>query len=35
VLRTAADNVERWLEARWPENVRVQTILTSVEDLYA
>ena len=35
VLTAAADNVERWLEARWPENVHVQTILTSVEDLYA
>ena len=35
VLTAAADNVERWLDGRWPENVRVQTILTSVEDLYA
>jgi uncharacterized protein YlxP (DUF503 family) len=35
VLRTATDNVERWLEARWPDNVRIQRILTSVEDLRA
>jgi hypothetical protein len=34
VLAAAADNVERWLEARWPDNVRIQRILTSVEDLY-
>ena len=33
-LLAAAGNVERWLEARWPDNVRVQTILTSVDDLW-
>jgi uncharacterized protein len=33
VLSAAADNVERWIEARWPEHVRVQRIVTSVEDL--
>jgi uncharacterized protein len=33
VLSAAADNVERWLEARWPDNIRIQRILTSVEDL--
>ena len=33
VLSAAADKVERWLEARWPDNVRIQRILTSVEDL--
>ena len=33
VLAAAADNVERWLEARWPDNVRIQRIVTSVEDL--
>ena len=33
VLAAAADNLERWIEARWPENVSVQRIVTSVEDL--
>ena len=33
VLTTAADNVERWLEARWPDSVRIERIVTSVEDL--
>jgi uncharacterized protein len=33
VLCAAADNVERWLEARWPDNVRVQRFVTSVEEL--
>ena len=33
VLAAAADNLERWLEARWPENVRIQRIVTSVEEL--
>src|SRR5579884_1480827 len=33
VLAAAADNVERWIEARWPDNVYVQRIVTSVEDL--
>jgi len=32
-LRAAADNVERWLDARWPDGVRVQRIVASVEDL--
>ena len=35
VLAAAADNVERWLEARWPDNVHVERILTSVDDLCA
>jgi uncharacterized protein len=32
-LLAAADNVERWLDARWPDGVRVQRIVASVEDL--
>lgn len=32
-LSGAADNVERWILARWPEGVHVQRIVTSVEDL--
>lgn len=32
-LSAAADNVERWLDARWPEGVRVERVLASVEDL--
>jgi uncharacterized protein len=32
-LCSAADNLERWLEARWPDGVRVKRIITSVEDL--
>jgi uncharacterized protein YlxP (DUF503 family) len=32
-LSAAADNVERWLEARWPEGVRVERVVASVEDL--
>jgi uncharacterized protein len=32
-LRAAADNVERWLDARWPDGVRVERIVASVEDL--
>ena len=32
-LTAAADNVERWLEARWPDNVRIQRVVTSVEEL--
>jgi uncharacterized protein len=35
VLAAAADNLERWIEARWPENVSVQRIVSSVEDLSA
>jgi uncharacterized protein len=34
-LSTAADRVERWLHARWPDGVRVERIVTSVEDLRA
>lgn len=34
-LSGAADNVERWILARWPEAVHVQRIVTSVEDLRA
>jgi uncharacterized protein len=33
VLSAAADNVERWLDARWPDNVQIQRIVSSVEDL--
>jgi uncharacterized protein YlxP (DUF503 family) len=33
VLCAAADNVERWLQARWPDHVHVDRIVTSVEDL--
>ncbi len=32
-LSSAADNVERWLEARFPEGVHVERLLVSVEDL--
>jgi uncharacterized protein YlxP (DUF503 family) len=32
-LSAAADNVERWLEARCPDGVRVERMLASVEDL--
>ena len=32
-LASAADKVERWLDARWPDGVRVQRIVASVEDL--
>jgi uncharacterized protein YlxP (DUF503 family) len=32
-LSSAADNVERWILARWPEGVYVERIVTSVEDL--
>jgi uncharacterized protein YlxP (DUF503 family) len=34
-LSSAADNVERWILARWPEGVAVQRIVASVEDLIA
>jgi uncharacterized protein YlxP (DUF503 family) len=33
VLEAAADNVERWLHARWPDQVRVVRIVSSVEEL--
>ena len=32
-LTSAADKVERWLEARWPAGVQVRRIVASVEDL--
>ena len=33
-LTGAADNVERWLQARLPDGVRVERIVTSVKDLW-
>jgi uncharacterized protein YlxP (DUF503 family) len=33
VLEAAADEVERWLDARFPQGVRVERLLASVEDL--
>ena len=33
VLERSADEVERWLEARLPQGVRVERLLTSIEDL--
>src|SRR5205807_4256184 len=32
-LGAAADRIERWLDARWPEGVRVERVVASVEDL--
>ncbi|HEY2650947.1 MAG TPA: DUF503 domain-containing protein [Solirubrobacteraceae bacterium] len=32
-LSAAADNVERWLEARCPDGVRIERVMASVEDL--
>jgi hypothetical protein len=32
-LNSAADNIERWLEARVPDGVRVQRIVASVDEL--
>ena len=32
-LQASADQVERWILARWPEQVRVERVLASVEDL--
>ena len=32
-LQGAADNLERWLEARCPDGVRVERFVASVEDL--
>ena len=32
-LESAVDNVERWLESRCPDGVRVERIVASVEDL--
>ena len=33
VLEARADRVERWLESRFPDGVRVEKIVASVEDL--
>jgi uncharacterized protein YlxP (DUF503 family) len=33
VLQESTDGVERWLEARFPQGVRVEKVLASVEDL--
>jgi uncharacterized protein YlxP (DUF503 family) len=33
-LAAAVDNIERWLDARWPDNVQVQRIVTSVQELW-
>jgi uncharacterized protein YlxP (DUF503 family) len=32
-LEWAADNLERWLDARFPESVRVERTVASIEDL--
>jgi len=32
-LQAAADNLERWVRARWPEHVTVRQIISSVDDL--
>ena len=32
-LTAAADSVQRWLDARWPDGVRVERLLASVDDL--
>jgi uncharacterized protein YlxP (DUF503 family) len=32
-LSRAADNLERWLEARFPDGVRVERLVASVDDL--
>ncbi len=32
-LSAATDKLERWLEARWPEGVRVERVVVSLEDL--
>jgi len=32
-LTTAADNLERWLHARFPDGVSVQRTIASIEDL--
>jgi uncharacterized protein YlxP (DUF503 family) len=33
-LSAAADRLERWLDARWPDGVRVQRFVASVEELW-
>ena len=35
MLAAAADNVERWLAARFPDGVSIERIVLSVEDLIA
>jgi uncharacterized protein YlxP (DUF503 family) len=32
-LSAATDNVERWLQARFPDGVRVERLIASTEDL--
>lgn len=32
-LSAATDKLERWLEARWPDAVRVERVVISLEDL--
>lgn len=32
-LSAAADRIERWLDARWPDGVRVQRVVVSLEEL--
>ncbi len=32
-LGTALDNIERWLDSRCPEGVRIERLVVSVEDL--
>ena len=32
-LSSAADRIERWLDARWPDGVHVRRFVASVEDL--
>jgi hypothetical protein len=33
MLSTAVDNIERWLDSRCPDGVRVERLVASVEDL--
>jgi uncharacterized protein len=33
VLAAAADNVERWLHSSWPDQVHVERIVASVQEL--